>query len=93
MLLEIRPLLPLAGNYPQDTNHSRMTEALSAQLAAVDVAAGGSGPATATEEEALYAEHEVPEGAMDDLAGLANLNEDTLLHEVQVRYTADNIYT
>lgn len=49
--------------------------------------AGGEG------EEAMYTEHEVPEGEMDDLAGLTNLNEATLLHEIQVRYAANTIYT
>ena len=42
---------------------------------------------------AIYLKEEVPEGEMDDLAGLTNLNEDTLLHEIKVRYEANNIYT
>lgn len=44
------------------------------------------------DEEAMYKAVELPEGELDDLAQLANLSAETLLHEIEVRYAADKIY-
>eukprot|EP00051_Salpingoeca_urceolata_P001170 m.39063 g.39063 ORF g.39063 m.39063 type:complete len:1088 (-) comp11232_c1_seq1:340-3603(-) len=58
------------------------------------VAAAAEAAPAASADDGLYsAPPDHVEGEVDDVATLVNLNEDTLLNELKIRYSKDNIYT